>query len=131
MMPRVSDPAIHLHDRHPGSGPLLDRRSAIRFEIVGRLRGSLAADAAVHLHNISRGGALVEAPWALEPQSFQTIRIDSDEHFAELEARVRHVRQTYIGSHFLIGFEFVGVDETLGQHIDRLIARHASGNVSS
>jgi c-di-GMP-binding flagellar brake protein YcgR len=109
----------------------LDRRSAIRFEIVGRLRGSLAADAAVHLHNISRGGALVEAPWPLEPRSVQTIRIDSDEHFGKIDARVSHVRQAYIGSHFLIGFEFLAVDETLGQHIDRVVARHASGDAQS
>jgi c-di-GMP-binding flagellar brake protein YcgR len=109
----------------------LDRRSVIRFEIVGRLRGSLAADARVHLQNISRGGALIEAPWPLAQDSVHAIRIDSDEHFATVDARVCHVRQTYTGQQFLIGLEFLSIDEALGQHIERLAARQSSPNASS
>jgi hypothetical protein len=100
-----------------------DRRNAIRFEIVGRLRGSLAAEPPVRLRDLGRGGALIEAPWSLVPNTVHNVRIDSDQHLLAIDARVSHVRRSYAGNSYLIGLEFLHVDDAASTQIERLVAR--------
>jgi hypothetical protein len=106
-----------------------DRRNGLRFEIVGRLRGTLVAEPAVQLHNISRGGALVEAPWPLSHGSVHTLRLESDTHVGTADARVCHVRQQWDTGRFLIGLEFVGIDAALTEHLERHAASQITGHV--
>ena len=107
---------------------MTNRRAGLRFEIIGRLRGTVAAEPAVRLHNISRGGALIEAPWPLPEHSICRVRLDSDRQFAMLEARVCHVRQAYPEQRFLIGLEFLSLEERAAEQIDGFVARQSSSN---
>jgi hypothetical protein len=100
----------------------------LRFEIVGRLRGTIAAESAVRVRNISRGGALIEAPWTLPQNSVQAVRLESEHHVSKLEARVRHVRESYVGGHYLIGLEFLAVDGPAAEQLDGVLLRHVPDN---
>lgn len=97
-----------------------DRRAGLRFEIVGRLRGSLVAEPSLQLLDVSRGGALVEAAWPLPPGSVHTVRLESDHHVSTVDARVCHVRETWNGERFLMGLEFVSLDAPLAEYFERL-----------
>ena len=85
-----------------------DRRTKSRFEIVGRLPGSLATDRRVQILNVSISGALIETPAALQPETEVNITLESDRHLATLRARVRHVRPTHFDDGYLVGLEFMG-----------------------
>jgi c-di-GMP-binding flagellar brake protein YcgR len=84
----------------------------------------LAADAPLRLHNVSRGGMLIEAVWPLAVDSLHTVRLESEAHVATVEARVRHVRSEGTDSRYLIGLEFVGLDAPLSEQLDRIVLRH-------
>lgn len=86
-----------------------DRRTKSRFEIVGRLPGSLAADRRVQIVNVSLSGALIETPAPLQPETEFNLTLESDRHLATLRARVRHVRPTHFDDGYLVGLEFMGV----------------------
>lgn len=100
-----------------------DRRSDLRFEIIGPLFGSLETVDPLPLHNVGRGGALVESRVALETDSVQTVRLGYNGQAAELQAVVRHVTQTLspIGERYLIGLEFLGLSDEATKHIDTLV----------
>jgi hypothetical protein len=83
-----------------------DRRTSLRFEVVGRLRGSLATAEDVRLHDISPGGALVEVPFPLPVDSQHAVQVATFDRVAALEARVRHIRPAFEMGRFLIGLEF-------------------------
>lgn len=100
---------------------MTDRRSSLRFEIVGRLRGSLATSESVRLRDISPGGALVEMPFPLPVDSQQPVQVVTDDHVSALEARVRHVRPAFEMGRFLVGLEF-----TTPEHL----VREALGSVA-
>lgn len=85
-----------------------DRRAKARFEIVGRLPGSLAAERRVQILNVSLSGALIETPALLQPETEINITLESERHLASLQARVRHVRPTHFDDGYLVGLEFVG-----------------------
>ena len=85
-----------------------DRRSKARFEIVGRLPGTLATDRRVQILNVSLTGALIETPTALQPETEFNIVLESEQHLATLRARVRHVRPTHFDDGYLVGLEFLG-----------------------
>lgn len=90
-----------------------DRRTSLRFEIFGRLRGSLATTQPVRLHDISPGGALVELSFALPVDSQHSVQLASDGQVATVEARVRHVRPSFEVGRFLVGLEFTGPEHAL------------------
>jgi hypothetical protein len=99
-----------------------DRRSSIRFEIVGRLPGSLATAQPVRLHDISPGGALVEVSFPLPVESQHAIQLGAHGHVSTLNVRVRHVRPAIDLGRYLVGLEFLApaqqVDEALGSSTD-------------
>ena len=85
-----------------------DRREQPRFEIVGRLRGSVATNEPVRVVNIGAGGALVESPRAVPVESVVTIRMRSGAAEHDARFRVCHVRPTWErGRGYLIGLEFL------------------------
>jgi PilZ domain len=87
-----------------------DRRTKARFEIVGRLPGSLATERRVHLHNVSVSGALIETAAPLQPDTIFSVTFESDKHLATLRARVCHVRRTHLDDGYLVGLEFLGAE---------------------
>ena len=105
-----------------------DRRSSLRFEILGRLRGSLAAEPTVLLRNISPGGALIQTPWALVPTTVHAVRIETDRHLVTIDARVLHVRPGYTGTDYLIGLEFLASDQAAAAQLDQLVNRPPSAD---
>lgn len=108
--------------------PVPDRRTKARFEIVGRLPGTLAAERPVRLINVSLTGALIETAAPLQPDSIFNVTLESDQQVATIRARVCHVRRTHLDDGYLVGLEFLGADP---HDMDRLIhpeqPRHALG----
>jgi c-di-GMP-binding flagellar brake protein YcgR len=92
-----------------------DRRLTLRFEIVGRLRGSIATAEPVRLHDISPGGALVEVPFPLPVDSQQAVQLVTDDHVSAIDARVRHVRPAFQMGRFLVGLEFTSPEHQVRQ----------------
>jgi hypothetical protein len=111
-----------------------DRRSRPRFEIVGQLWGSLETQEPLDLVNLSRGGALLEGRVPLAPDSVQRLRVRFEDQTLDVQARVRHVATlspATDGERYLIGLEFLGLQEQVFEHIDRLLAINAAETSSS
>lgn len=111
-----------------------DRRSRPRFEIVGQLWGSLETLEPLDLVNLSRGGALLEGRVPLAPDSVQRLRVRFGDQTLDVQARVRHVATlspATDGERYLIGLEFLGLQEQVLEHIDRLLAINAAETSSS
>ena len=129
MMPRTASKIrLDVCSAAPNPSLVSNRRAGLRFEIIGRLRGTVAAEPAVRLINISRGGALIDAPCRLTEHSLCRVRLQSDRHLTTVEARVCHVRQAYPEHRFLIGLEFLSLEEPAAEQIEGLIARHLPPN---
>jgi len=98
-----------------------DRRIKARFEIVGRLPGTLANERPVRLLNVSLAGALIETAAPLQPETIFNVTLESHHHLATIRARVCHVRSTHLDDGYLVGLEFLGAEpEDLARliHID-------------
>jgi len=95
-----------------------DRRIKTRFEIVGRLPGTLAAEQPVRLLNVSLTGALIETAAPLQPETMFNVTLESDQQVATIRARVCHVRPTHLDDGYLVGLEFLGAEP---HALDRLI----------
>lgn len=105
-----------------------DRRSDIRFEIIGQLWGSLESVEPLPLRNVGRGGALVESRLPLAADSVHGVRLEYDARVSTMQARVRHVTpiQGPDGRiRYLIGLEFVNPEAQALEQIDDLLT--ASG----
>jgi hypothetical protein len=87
-----------------------DRRSKTRFEIVGRLPGTLAAERPVRLHNVSPTSALIETLAPLQPDTIVNVTLESDHHLSTVSARVCHVRRTHLDDGYLVGVEFLNAE---------------------
>lgn len=102
-----------------------DRRARARFEIVGQLWGSLETVQPLTIHNLGRGGALLESSVPLQLDSVHRLRFSAGGQISDVQARVRHVTPITTGAgldHFLIGLEFVSVSPATLAQIDRLVA---------
>jgi len=102
-----------------------DRRSRPRFEIVGQLWGALETVEPLELRDISRGGALLESRLPLSPDSVHRLRVAFNDFVTDLQARVRHVRNVTqaAGDRYLIGLEFLHVQQAALDRIDVLVAQ--------
>jgi hypothetical protein len=101
-----------------------DRRSDLRFEIIGQLWGSLEMDEQLPLRDLGRGGALVEARQPFSADGLHALRLIIDDRPNDVEVRVRHVTPVKEGlvDRFLIGVEFVNVGAATLEQIDRIVA---------
>ncbi len=101
-----------------------DRRSELRFEIIGQLWGSLEVIERLPLRNLGRGGALVESRQPLGTDSIHGVRLVFGEQADDLEVRVRHVTPVHAadGERYLIGLEFVNPGAGTLDRIDSLVA---------
>jgi hypothetical protein len=111
-----------------------DRRGRPRFEIVGQLWGALESVEPLRLHNLSRGGALIEARVPLQPESIHRLRFAYRGQVSDLQARVRHVTPLSTASmhdRFLVGVEFLAVPSAALGQIDGLVAAHLESSDQS
>ena len=102
-----------------------DRRSKPRFEIVGDLWGSIDATASLLVQNLGRGGALLESPLPLAPESVHWVTALAEDQPHLVQIRVRHSRAVALPAgppRFLIGVEFVtlspGIEEAIVRYLD-------------
>jgi c-di-GMP-binding flagellar brake protein YcgR len=103
-----------------------DRRNKARFEIVGRLPGTLANERPVRLLNVSLTGALIETAAPLQPETIFNVTLESEHHLATIRARVCHVRPTHLDDGYLVGLEFLGAEP---HDMERLIQRGPADHV--
>jgi hypothetical protein len=107
-----------------------DRRGKPRFEIVGDLWGSVDTTTSMVVHNLGRGGALVESPLPLTADSahWVTVMAGGQPHLVQI--RVRHSTSTASSTGepaFLIGLEFL----KLSPGIEELVVRYTGVNGGS
>ncbi len=92
--------------------PANDRRRDLRYEIVGRLAGSLEAIETLPIVNLSRGGVCVRSARPLPVESTNAARLVVEDRTFDFHVRVRHVQEaeaSEAGDRYLMGLEFVGV----------------------
>src|SRR5258708_10408116 len=105
--------------------PLTDRRAVVRYEVVGRLQGTLERSEVARLVNISGSGALVETARPIAVGTMQTIQMTFDGRPTRVNSRVRHVSrigQTPDRGPYAVGVEFLSPPETLMASIAQLAA---------
>jgi hypothetical protein len=103
-----------------------DRRAGTRFEIVGRLPGTVEAVGVLRVKNITEDGALVEAPWPLSATSQHSARLDSSAGSFNVQLKVCHVTAAPHGpaaDRYSIGFQFLTLDGQLRTIIRQLPRR--------
>ena len=108
-----------------------DRRGKPRFEIVGDLWGSLDTSTSLTLKNLGRGGALLDSPLPLAPDSVHWVTALADGESHAVQLRVRHSTTTENGEtpRYLIGVEFLKLSPGLEDFIVRQVVID-NGNVS-
>jgi hypothetical protein len=101
-----------------------DRRNRVRYEIVGQLWGSLETFEPMEVHNLSRGGALVETRLPLNADSVQRVRFTSPGQTLDLQVRVAHVSQRQdvtAPENFLVGMQFLALPSQAAEYVDRVV----------
>lgn len=101
-----------------------DRRSDLRFEIIGQLWGSLETVEQLPVRNLARGGALVESRLPLNPEGVRAVRLVTDGASHDIQVKVRHVTATKEadGEHYFVGLEFVDPSAAALEQIDRIVS---------
>jgi len=123
--------------------PANDRRRDLRYEIVGRLAGSLEAIETLPIVNLSRGGVCVRSARPLPVESTNAARLVSENHTFDFHVRVRHVSEAEdgdAGGRYVIGLEFIGVapgtldeierQQLRGQSASKTVPAASSGSIS-
>jgi hypothetical protein len=102
-----------------------DRRGKPRFEIVGDLWGSIDTTASMRLENLGRGGALLDSPLPLSPDSVHWVTALADDQPHLVQIRVRHSKAATTAAgepRFLIGVEFVKLSPSVEEAILRYMS---------
>lgn len=101
-----------------------DRRAWVRFDVIGRLQGSIKTVDLCRVRDISRTGVLVETPWPLPLGSVQVAKLDIGSQSTWAAVRVRRVCAVPPDSvdpeYYLAGLEFVDEDSPLFDRIREL-----------
>ena len=109
--------------------PLGDRRSRVRYEVVGPLWGLLELSETARIRNVSRAGALIETPFPAALASTHSLKLLVDGEPVNVSARVRHVRPVEPdaspaspgeGVRYLIGLEFISPPDSILRSVDHL-----------
>jgi hypothetical protein len=101
-----------------------DRRTDLRFEIIGQLWGSLETVEPHPLVNLARGGALIESRTRLNPDAVRAVRFQFNGTSHDIPVKVRHVTSEPApdGERFLVGLEFVEPSAAALEQIDKVVA---------
>jgi hypothetical protein len=101
-----------------------DRRTDLRFEIIGQLWGSLETVESHPLINLARGGALIETRTRPNPDAVRAVRLAFNGSSHDIQVKVRHVTSEAVpdGERFLVGLEFVEPSGAALEQIDKVVA---------
>ena len=113
----------------PFKDRLGDRRSDLRFEIIGQLWGALETVESHPLLNLARGGALIASRTRVNPEVVRAVRFEFNGTSNDIPVKVRHVtaEQTGEGERFLVGLEFVEPSVAALEQIDKVVAARLAG----
>ena len=89
---------------------MADRRSRPRFDIVGRLRGTLVRDEPLKIEDISAGGVSFASPRPLALESTHDVRLEGDAHVFATRIRVRRCAPMPHSNTYLIGAELIHME---------------------
>ena len=89
---------------------LTDRRSRPRFDIVGRLRGTVVRDEPLKIEDISVGGVSFASPRPLALYSTHDVRLEGNAHVFATRIRVRRCALTPQANTYLIGAELIHLE---------------------
>jgi len=108
----------------PFKDRLGDRRTDLRFEIIGQLWGSLETVELHPLLNLARGGALIETRARLNPEAVRSVRFGFNGTSHDIQVKVRHVKSEPVpdGERFLVGLEFIEPSAAALEQIDKVVA---------
>lgn len=106
-----------------------DRREAVRFEIVGRLKGTLAIIETLRVENLSLGGALLTAVRPLDRDTIHTLQLESNTHVATLQARVARVTHIEHDKAFAVALEFLDPEPSAHDSIEAMMKARAADRV--
>lgn len=98
-----------------------DRRTKSRFEIIGDLWGTLDTTATLVVRNLGTGGALLESPLPLTPDSVHWVSAVIDGSPQPMRLRVRHSSKTATASadSYLVGVEFMTLTDVTREFIQQ------------
>ena len=101
------------------------RRKTVRFEVLGRMAGSVASMETLHLVNLGTSGALVEIALPLPPNAEFTMQLVLDGHVSEATVKLRRVieiRREDGALRYRIGLEFLALSAEAEQVIHQFVA---------
>jgi hypothetical protein len=102
--------------------PLGDRRGPIRFEVVGKLLGTLETVETGRIINISATGALVEMPGPVAVGSVHAIYLNLDGQPQRVTVRVRRMAPPMTHDRYAVGVEFLSPSRSFTESLGGLIA---------
>ena len=101
------------------------RRKTVRFEVVGRIAGSVASTETLYFVNLGTSGALVESPLPLPPNAEFTMQLVLEGHVSQATVKIRRVFETRREDgalRYRIGLEFLALSAEAEQVIQQLVA---------
>jgi hypothetical protein len=102
-----------------------DRREHPRFEVGGRLYGSLRFEAVAVVRNIATRGALIETSVSSPFKPVRAVRVTLDEGGPVLDAIVRHVTSSATAAdpddRCRVGLEFIKILPAALPDVERLL----------
>ena len=102
--------------------PLGDRRSRVRLEVLGTLRGTLELTEPARLLNISAHGALIETSALMTVGSFQELELNLGGRLTRVAGRVCRLEPIHEVSpswKYLVGLEFLTPSPALTESMEQ------------
>ena len=100
------------------------RRQALRFEVLGRMAGSVASMETLQLVNLGTSGALVESALPLPPNAEFKMQLVLDSHVSEATVKIRRVseiRRENGALRYRIGLEFLALSAEAEEVIHQFV----------
>jgi hypothetical protein len=100
------------------------RRQALRFEVLGRMAGSVASMETLQLVNLGTSGALVESALPLPPNGEFKMQLVLDGHVSEATVKIRRVneiRRENGALRYRIGLEFLALSAEAEEVIHQFV----------
>ena len=99
-----------------------DRRSRVRFEVVGTLRGSFTLPASARVMNMSADGALLHTSRAITVGTEQTIDVTVAGHTARVTGRITRTSRVANASEiYAVAIEFLPRSAAVAESLTQLL----------